>query len=161
MNDTTILRNISVTGHGGFMAVLDPQGIVLTKSPYMQTGTSFSPSNNKKRFAGGMFIDGFVGNLRTRVTGINNAFSLNVESQLGEGLRIRKPQVPCPFYIQGKRYQVNAFTNYDQQAGTATMLLDPTSMVVMDLVIRFQQILHYKLLVTEVCWQTTLHRLTT
>ena len=127
MNDTTILRNISVTGHGGFMAVLDPQGIVLTKSPYMQTGTSFSASNNKKRFAGGMFIDGFVGNLRTRVTGINNAFSLNVESQLGEGLRIRKPQVPCPFYIQGKRYQVNAFTNYDQQAGTATMLLDPTS----------------------------------
>ena len=55
MNDTTILRNISVTGHGGFMAVLDPQGIVLTKSPYMQTGTSFSASNNKKRFAGGMF----------------------------------------------------------------------------------------------------------
>ena len=25
MNDTTILRNISVTGHGGFMAVLDPK----------------------------------------------------------------------------------------------------------------------------------------
>jgi len=127
MNDTTILRNMSVTGHGGFMAVLDPEGIVLTKSPYMQTGTSFSKSVNKQTFAGGMFIDGFVGNLRTVVTGINNAYSINVQSALGEGLRIKKPNVPCPFYIQGKRYQVNSFTNYDQQAGTATLLLDPTS----------------------------------
>ena len=127
MNDTTILRNISVQGHGGFMAVLDPEGIVLTKSPYMQTGTSFSKSQNKQVFAGGMFIDGFVGNLRTVVTAINNPFSINVQSALGEGLRKKKPQVPCPFYINGKRYQVNSFTNYDQQAGTATLLLDPTS----------------------------------
>ena len=127
MNDATILRNITVKGHGGFMMVLDPEGSVLTKSPYAQTCTSFSQSINKKRFAGGMFIDGFVGNLRTKILSTNNAYSINVQSETGEGLRIKKPQVPCPFYVDGQRYQVNAVTNYDQANGSATLLLDPTS----------------------------------
>tara|TARA_B100000683_G_scaffold45922_1_gene42462 strand:- start:476 stop:7219 length:6744 start_codon:yes stop_codon:yes gene_type:complete len=127
MNDATILRNITVKGHGGFMMVLDPEGSVLTKSPYAQTCTSFSQSINKKRFAGGMFIDGFVGNLRTKILSTNSAYSINVQSETGEGLRIKKPQVPCPFYVDGQRYQVNAVTNYDQANGSATLLLDPTS----------------------------------
>ena len=127
MNDSTILRNISVKGHGGFMMVLDPEGAVLTKSPYAQTNTSFTQSINKKRFAGGMFIDGFVGNLRTVINSTNNAFSINVQSNAGEGLRLKKPQVPCPFYVDGQRYQINAVTNYDQANGSATLLLDPTS----------------------------------
>ena len=127
MGDATILRNISVKGHGGFMMVLDPEGSVLTKSPYAQTCTSFTQSINKKRFAGGMFIDGFVGNLRTVINSTNSAFSINVQSLTGEGLRIKKPQVPCPFYVDGVRYQVNAVTNYDQANGSATLLLDPTS----------------------------------
>ena len=127
MNDATILRNITVKGHGGFMMVLDPEGSVLTKSPYAQTNTSFTQSINKKRFAGGMFIDGFVGNLRTKILSTNSAYSINVQSETGEGLRIKKPQVPCPFYVDGQRYQVNAVTNYDQANGSATLLLDPTS----------------------------------
>ena len=127
MGDATILRNISVKGHGGFMMVLDPEGSVLTKSPYAQTCTSFTQSINKKRFAGGMFIDGFVGNLRTVINSTNSAYSINVQSLTGEGLRIKKPQVPCPFYVDGVRYQVNAVTNYDQANGSATLLLDPTS----------------------------------
>ena len=127
MNDATIIRNVSVRGHGGFMMVLDPEGSVLTKSPYAQTNTSFSQSINKKRFAGGMFIDGFVGNLRTVVNSTTDAFTLNVQSNVGEGLRIKRPQVPCPFYVDGIRYQVNAVTNYDQANGSATLLLDPTS----------------------------------
>ena len=47
-----------------------------------------------------------------------------------------------------------------QQAGTASMLLDPNINGGNGFSDPFQ-ILHYKLLVTEVCWQTTLHRLTT
>ena len=60
MNDATILRNITMQGHGGFMQVLDPTGQVLTKSPYTQTASSFSQSINKQAFRGGMFVDGFV-----------------------------------------------------------------------------------------------------
>ncbi len=127
MNDATILRNLTCEGHGGFMCVLDPDGQVLTKSPYMQTNSSFSKSLNKKAFRGGLYIDGFAGNITTVVTGKANNFSINVESLVGQGLRFKKPQVPCPFYIDGIRYQVDAVTNYDKEAGTATLLLNPTS----------------------------------
>jgi len=127
MNDATMIRNLTVKGHGGFMMVLDPEGSILTKSPYAQTCASFTQSINKKRFAGGMFIDGFVGNLRAKILSTNTAFSINVQSETGEGLRLKKPQVPTPFYIDGIRYQVNAVTNYDQANGSATFLLDPTS----------------------------------
>ena len=109
------------------MCVLDPEGVVLTKSPYIQTGSSFSQSINKQAFRGGMFIDGFVGNLRTVVNSKTDNFTINVQSAAGEGLRIKRPQVPSPFYINGKRHQVNAITSYDQAAGTATLILDPTS----------------------------------
>ena len=42
-NDGTIVRNCSVTGHGGFMMVLDPDGQVLTKSLIVQTGSQVFP----------------------------------------------------------------------------------------------------------------------
>jgi hypothetical protein len=35
--------------------------------------------------------------------------------------------MPAPFYIDGARYQVAAITNYDQSAGTATLLLASNS----------------------------------
>ena len=127
MNDATILRNLTCEGHGGFMCVLDPDGQVLTKSPYMQTNSSFSKSLNKKAFRGGLFIDGFAGNITTVVNSKANNFSINVQSLVGQGLRLKKPQVPCPFYIDGIRYQVDAVTSYDKEAGTATLLLNPTS----------------------------------
>jgi len=68
MNDATIVRNLTVQGHGGFMCVLDPEGQVLTKSPYIQTGSSFSKSLNKQAFRGGLFVDAFVGNSAVQVT---------------------------------------------------------------------------------------------
>ena len=127
MNDATILRNLTCEGHGGFMAVLDPDGACLTKSPYGQTNSSFARSLNKKAFRGGLYIDGFAGNLTTVVNSKDDNFTLNVQSLVGQGLRIKKPQVPCPFYIDGHRYQVDAVTNYDKEAGTAKILLNPTS----------------------------------
>ena len=130
MSDATIIRNVTVQGHGGFMCVLDPQGQVLTKSPYIQTASSFSKSINAKNFAGGMYVDAYVGNLPTRITGQPQSadkFKLTVQSNPGEGLRLRPPELPCPFYVEGRRYQVNAISDYDQGLGTATIYLDANS----------------------------------
>ena len=127
MNDATILRNMTCQGHGGFLCVLDPEGQILTKSPYIQTGSSFSRSKNKQVFAGGMFVDAYVGNLPAKIISKTNNFEITVQSEEGQGLRIREPQLPCPFYVEGRRFQVNAIADYDQGQGTATLLLDSTS----------------------------------
>ena len=126
-NDGNIVRNCSVTGHGGFMMVLDPEGQVKTKSPYCQTGSSFSAALNRQAFRGGMLVDAFVGNTPMNVVGVTNPFEIDVESDPNEGLFIRRPQTPAPFYIEGRRFQVNAVRDYDQTTGTATLILDPSS----------------------------------
>ena len=69
-NDATRIGNISFQGHGGFAMVLDPEGQIKTKSPYGQVCSSFSQSNNRKRWAGGQFVDGFTGRLRGTITNI-------------------------------------------------------------------------------------------
>jgi len=130
MGDATILRNVTVQGQGGFMIVLDPEGQILTKSPYIQTGSSFSKSDNEKRFRGGMYVDAFVGNIPLEITNVitepgeSGSFELEVQSPVGQGLRIRPPQLPAPFYLDAVRYQVNAIGNYDSGQGTATLFLD-------------------------------------
>jgi len=127
MGDATIIRNLTVQGHGGFMMVLDPDGQVLTKSPYFQTGSSFSQSLNRQTFRGGMFIDAFCANIQVNVVSKTTPFILQVESDAGSGLFVRRPQVPAPFYIDGNRFQLVAVTDYDSGTGTATFYLDPTS----------------------------------
>jgi len=143
MDDATIIRNVTVQGHGGFMCVLDPEGQILTKSPYIQTASSFSRSENKKAFRGGMYVDAFAGNIPMRVQGNSGnytdangsiglgAFTLYVESQdvngQAQGLKLRLPELPAPFYYKGQRYQVNAISNYDSGLGRAIIYLDPGS----------------------------------
>lgn len=137
MSDATIIRNVTVQGHGGFMCVLDPEGQVLTKSPYIQTASSFSKSVNRKTFSGGMYVDAYVGNLPASIPttidlgsegGIQNgkidAFTLWIQSNPGEGLFIRPPELPCPFYVDGRRFQVNAISDYSQGNGWAKIYLD-------------------------------------
>ena len=133
MNDATIVRNLTVQGHGGFMIVLDPEGQVLTKSPYIQTGASFSQSLNKQAFRGGIYIDAFVGNSAVQVIEKvdGSAFRLAIKS-LGsptdpQGLYVRRPETPSAFYIDGRRFQVTAVTSYDKTNGTAEIILDPSS----------------------------------
>ena len=133
MNDATMCRNITVQGHGGFMLVLDPEGQVLTKSPYIQTGSSFSQSLNKQAFRGGLFVDAFVGNSAVQVIEKvdGSAFRLKIQS-LGsvaapQGLFVRRPETPSAFYIDGRRFQVNAVTAYDKSLGTAELILSPNS----------------------------------
>ena len=127
MNDATRLANMSFQGHGGFAQVLDPAGQILIKSPYTQVCGSFSGSLNKQAFRGGMFIDGFAGNLETTITSKDDNFTLNVQSAVGKGLRVRKPQTPAPFFINGVRYQVDAVTEYDGGTGTAKLLINKLS----------------------------------
>ncbi len=69
-NDQTRISNMTFQGHGGFAMVLDPEGQIKTKSPYGQVCSSFSQSNNRKRFAGGQFVDGFTGRLRGTIVAI-------------------------------------------------------------------------------------------
>jgi hypothetical protein len=103
--DATIVRQITVQSHGGFMMVLDPETQILSKSPYCQQGSSFSGSINKQRFAGGQFVDGFVGNMKATVLSIDNQYNMVVT-----GLP-RVPQLPTSYFINGFRYKINAFSD--------------------------------------------------
>ena len=127
MNDATRMTGLTVQGHGGFMCVLDPEGQVLTKSPYIQVGSSFSQSINRQAFRGGQMIDAFCANIPMNVTAQDDPFTLSVASAPNEGLFYKKPQTPCPFYIDGNRFQVNAVTEWDPVVGTAKLILDRTS----------------------------------
>jgi hypothetical protein len=126
VNDATRLKLISMQGHGGFGMVLDPEGQIKTKSPYAQECGSFSGSINKQRFAGGQFIDGFSGRVLSNVSSIASSnsgilgTSLNVTGTQNTGLDVRPPQVPCSFFVQGIRYQVNDVTAWTANSVVAT-----------------------------------------
>jgi len=68
-NDAVRFQAVTMQSQGGFAMVLDPTGQILTKSPYAQECSSFSRSTGKQTFAGGMFIDGFSGNIEFKITG--------------------------------------------------------------------------------------------
>jgi hypothetical protein len=132
MNDATIIRQCTIQGHGGFMVVLDPEGQILTKSPYIQTGSSFSQSINRQAFRGGMLVDAFCANTPVVVTEVDSPFRIKVETtEPFSGLYLRKPQTPAPFYIDGVRYQVNDIDTYNNTAlsgnASAWLVLDITS----------------------------------
>ena len=117
MNDATILRNITCQGHAGFMMVLDPEGQILTKSPYAQTCTSFSKSLGKQAFAGGQFIDGFTGNQRITFTE-----KVSDTEFVVSGIR-REIQLPCSFVINDQRYTINTLTDNDTSKDAAISLI--------------------------------------
>jgi hypothetical protein len=122
MNDATIIRNISVQGHGGFMEVLDPEGQILTKSPYTQTASSFSKSIAPDvLFGGGMFIDGFVGNLDARIKQANSTTEIVIDNVY------RQPQTPTSFFINGTRFQVDKADTVGVGAGEYRLLLNPAT----------------------------------
>ena len=122
MNDATIIRNISVQGHGGFMEVLDPAGQILTKSPYTQTASSFSKSIAPDvLFGGGMFIDGFAGNLDARLKQANSTTEIIIDNVY------RQPQTPTSFFINGTRFQVDKADTVGVAAGEYRLLLNPAT----------------------------------
>ncbi len=120
-NDAVRISNITGQGHGGFMCVLDPSGAIGSKSPYVQESASFSRSVNEQTFAGGMFIDGFCGRLKTKITGVDG-----LELTLS-GLDFRRPVAPTAFYYNGFRYQVDNIKSYNPETGIAIVELNPTT----------------------------------
>jgi hypothetical protein len=132
LNDANIVTGLTSQGHGGFMCVFDPQGQILTKSPYIYKATSFSFSINQQVFSGGVYVDGFVGNLQivpaaaTTGTYYTGTYTISVASPAaGQGLYARNPPMPVTFYSLGNRYQVAYVTNYNQVAGTAVLNINP------------------------------------
>ena len=122
MNDSTNIREVSLQGHGGFAVVLDPEGQIISKSPYMHTVSSFTKSTNTHQFAGGMYIDGFCGNLPCTITNIDTDI-ITVE-----GLDVRNQQTPCSFIYTGVRFQVDYISEFDPVAGTANLHLNANTL---------------------------------
>jgi hypothetical protein len=126
MNDADIIRAVTCQGAGGFMMVLDPEGQILTKSPYCQESACFSQSTGRKTFAGGMFVDGFTGNQQFRITAapeISPGLSTLLEI---DGL-LRPPQTPCSFIVGDTIYRINYIRNYNYAVEYPTEASDGTS----------------------------------
>lgn len=125
-NDAVILRALTMQGHGGFSMVLDPTGQILAKSPYAQECASFSRSINSQTFAGGMFVDGFSGNLQflhqSTISGTGNT-RITVS-----GLD-RFPQLPASFIVRDAVYRINYIRDfvYNPAGSSATLVLDETT----------------------------------
>jgi hypothetical protein len=116
-NDSTIVRQITCQGHGGFMMVLDPEGQILSKSPYCQQSGSFCAGINQQAFRGGQYIDGFSGNLTAQVVQKISSTRLKI-SEIP-----RAPQTPTSFFIDGARYKVDSWVPHDAARPNAGDLL--------------------------------------
>lgn len=125
-NDAVILRAMTMQGHGGFSMVLDPEGQILAKSPYAQECASFNKSIGRQLFAGGMFVDGFSGNLQFRISerqivdGIESNTRISVEGLL------RFPQLPASFIVNDNVYRINYVRDFRfiPYGSSATLVLD-------------------------------------
>ena len=122
-NDTVRWQALSAIGHGGFMGVLDPTGQILSRSPYFQECASFSRSKDRQVWAGGMFTDGFTGNLEFNIDAVVTPTRLEV-SDLD-----RFPQLPGSFIVDDQVYRINYVRDfvYDKDGSTATFVLDETT----------------------------------
>jgi hypothetical protein len=123
-NDATIIRQISCQGHGGFMMVLDPEGQILTKSPYCQQSGCFSASLNKQAFRGGQYVDGNTGNLPvtfSAANGIGTSGDPITEITVTDAFRI--PQTPTSFFVKGQRYKIDTYTDNGEGYRSAGELL--------------------------------------
>jgi hypothetical protein len=122
-NDAVILRAMTMQGHGGFSMVLDPTGQILAKSPYAQECASFSKSINAQTFAGGMFVDGFAGNLQ--FTHVSTTSPNRIEVS---GLD-RFPLLPASFIVGDDIYKINYVRDfvYNPAGSTASLILDETT----------------------------------
>jgi hypothetical protein len=122
-NDSVRWQAISAIGHGGFMGVLDPEGQILSRSPYFQECASFSRSKGRQVFAGGMFVDGFSGNLEFNIDTVITPTRLEVSALE------RFPQLPASFIVADTVYRVNYVRDfaYNKNGSSATLILDETT----------------------------------
>ena len=122
-NDAVRFQAVTFQGHGGFAMVLDPEGQILAKSPYAQECASFCKSTGRQTFGGGMFIDGFAGNLQFQILSKDSDTFLRVG-----GLK-RFPQLPASFIVNDVRYRINYVRDFtfNIAGSTASFVLDETT----------------------------------
>lgn len=128
-NDSVRWQAITGQGHGGFMLVLDPWGQILARSPYAQECASFSKSTGRQTFAGGMFVDGFTGNIKFKILQRDSGTFLRV------GNLARFPQLPASFIVNDSIYRINYVRDFTFQVtpgvptatSTASFILDETT----------------------------------
>jgi hypothetical protein len=128
-NDAVRWQAITAQGHGGFMLSLDPTGQILAKSPYAQECASFSKSIDAQTFAGGMFVDGFVGNLQWKHTSTITGTGITTGTRISVTGLDRFPQLPASFLVEDTVYRVNYVRDYvySTTGSTATFVLDETN----------------------------------
>ena len=133
MNDATGLKDFTIQGHGGFATVLDPEGQILTKSPYIQNCSSISASVNAKAFRGGALVDGYSGRIPvtittaltqgTPVTQITVSGLTFKQARPLNGKVNRVPGTPTAFYVNGLRYRIDKIVSFTDSTGTAVLQL--------------------------------------
>ena len=128
-NDAVRWQAITAQGHGGFMLTLDPTGQILAKSPYAQECASFSKSIDAQTFAGGMFVDGFVGNLQWKHSSTITGTGITTGTRISVTGLDRFPQLPASFLVDDTVYRVNYVRDYvySTTGSTATFVLDETN----------------------------------
>jgi hypothetical protein len=128
-NDAVRWQAVTAQGHGGFMLTLDPTGQILAKSPYAQECASFSKSIDAQTFAGGIFVDGFVGNLQWKHTSTITGSGITTGTRLTVSGLDRFPQLPASFLVDDTVYRVNYVRDYvySTTGSTATFVLDETN----------------------------------
>ena len=128
-NDAVRWQAITAQGHGGFMLTLDPTGQILAKSPYAQECASFSKSINAQTFAGGMFVDGFVGNLQFKHASTTTGVGIVTGTRLNVTGLDRLPQLPASFLVNDTVFRVNYVRDYvySTTGSSATFVVDDGS----------------------------------
>jgi hypothetical protein len=122
--DATRVSELTFQGHGGFVMVLDPDSQILSKSPYFQTGSSFSASNNEKRFAGGQFVDGFSGDLEAVLLERKTVGGVEDPSKLIIGGVLREPQLPTSFILNDDIFRITITNRIETNFFDAKVLLE-------------------------------------
>jgi hypothetical protein len=122
--DATRVSELTFQGHGGFVMVLDPDSQILSKSPYFQTGSSFSASNNEKRFAGGQFVDGFSGDLEGVLLERKELNGEEDPSKLIIGGILREPQLPTSFILDDDIFRITITNRVETDFFSAKVLLE-------------------------------------
>lgn len=123
LNENSSIKNITVSGHGGFMAVLDPTATILSNPPTVYNCVSSSESLNQQRFAGGVFVDGYTGRLSARITAKSSTRDLTLDN-----LSVRNLVAPTSFYVGNDRYQIIEVKSYNSGTGIAQITLSESTL---------------------------------
>jgi hypothetical protein len=131
VSDAMQLRNMSFLGCKGFTMAFDPNGQILTRSPYGQICATFAGEGG-----GGQLVDGMAGNQVCYVfdTSYTDPFT-GTQGSVGTKLTVtglvRRPEIPNTFYVAKKKYVIIDSTTPDVN-GTATLTLSATTPIEVD-----------------------------